>query len=349
MRAVPKMWRKRPKWPVIIAISAVAALLIVVGGVWLVRNYYSKNLLPVSSSQTAVTVTIPAGSTVNEIAELLHDKKLIRNERVFTQYVRSQNAQDKLQAGTYSIRPSDSVQRITVILTGGDIMKNLFTILPGQRLDQVKSAMINAGFNADEVEQALNADLYKDHPALADKPAGANLEGYLYPDSYQKVAETKPETIIRQSLDEMQKKLTPEVREAFVAQGLTVHQGVILASVVEQEVSKPTDRPIVAQVFLKRLRANMLLESDAINKYGDILLGHPYTTTEDTPYNSYIHAGLPPGPISNVSGNSLHAVGHPAGTNWLYFVSGDDGNTYFSNTLQEHQQLTKQYCKKLCQ
>ncbi|MDQ5972641.1 MAG: Endolytic murein transglycosylase [Patescibacteria group bacterium] len=340
---------RRKRWTITLTIVVVAVILAVIGGVWGARTYYQRNLEPVSSSQTAIVVTIPTGSTVNQIADILKDKQLIRNSRIFTQYVRSQGAQDKLQAGTYSLRPSDSVQAITKILTGGNIVKNLFTILPGQRLDQIKSALINAGFDTAEVEQALDPANYKNHPALADKPTEANLEGYLYPDSYQRIAETKPQTIIQQSLDEMQKYLTPELRNAFVAQGLTVHQGIILASAVEQEVSKPEDRPIVAQVFLKRFRENMLLQSDVITKYGTILAGKPFTLTLDTPYNVYIHAGLPPGPISNISQNSMLAVANPAPTSWLYFVSGDDGTTYFSNTLEEHQALVDKHCKKLCE
>jgi UPF0755 protein len=82
--------------------------------------------------------------------------------------------------------------------------------------------------------------------------------------------------------------------------------------------------------------------------YGDVLAGHAPSTTYDTPYNVYLHTGLPPTPVSNVSDSSMAAVAHPAGTDWLYFVSGDNGNTYFSTNLQDHQALTKQYCHKLC-
>jgi len=339
---------RRKRWFIGGIIALIVFAIIAGGAVWWVRDYYQSNLEPVSSGQTAVVVTIPEGSTVSQIATILEQKKLIRKASVFTQYVRSQNDQDKLQAGTYSLRPSQSVKEIAAILTGGNILKNLFTILPGQRIDQIKSSMINAGFNATEVEAAFNPALYKNHPALADKPPEASLEGYLYPDSYQKVAETKPQTVIQQSLDEMQKHLTQPLRDAFVKQGLTVHQGVIMASAVEMEVSKPSDRPLVAQVFLSRLRQGIKLESDAITTYGDILAGHVPSTTFDTPYNVYIHEGLPVGPISNISDDALDAVAHPASTDWLYFVSGDDGTTYFSRTLADHQALTKQHCKKLC-
>lgn len=286
------------RWPLIVTITLVVVLALLIGGVWAVRSYYQTNLEPVNSSQTAVVVTIPKDSTVSQISGILKEKDLIRNERVFSQYIRSKGLQNQLQAGTYSLRPSQSVQEIAEILSGGNIVENLFTILPGKRIDEIKSSMINAGFNAEEVEAAFNPALYINHPALVDKPANASLEGYLYPDSYQKVAETKPETIIRQSLDEMQRYLTPELRNAFVAQGLTLHQGVTLASIVEKEVSKASDQPIVAQVFLKRLRTGMLLQSDVATIYGDILVGHPPSTTFDTPYNVYIHPGLPRGQLA---------------------------------------------------
>jgi UPF0755 protein len=337
---------RRSSWAKLLVVALIVVAVAVAGAIVGARQYYQNNLRPVSASQKTEVVTIAPGSTVREIADELKKHHLIRNERVFQQYVRSQQAQDKLQAGTYSLRPSQSVSEIVEVLTQGHIVKNLFTITPGQRIDQVKSAMINTGFTAADVEAAFNPEAYKGHPALVDKPAGASLEGYLYPESFQKIATTTPDTIVRQSLDEMQKQLTPDVRAALVAQGLTVHQGVALASIVEREVSNSADRPVVAQVFLRRLREERKLESDATASYGAILAGHDPSPTYDSPYNTYEHNGLPPGPISNVSGNSLQAVAHPAATDWLYFVSGDDGRTHFSRTLEEHKSLVRQYCKK---
>lgn len=118
---------------------------------------------------------------------------------------------------------------------------------------------------------------------------------------------------------------------------------------MEREVPAGGERAQVAQVFLKRLNMGMKLESDATASYGAILAGQEPSLTYNSPYNTYAHPGLPPGPISNVSETSLAAVAHPATTDWLYFVSGDDGVTYFSKTLAEHEALTAQHCKKLCQ
>ena len=136
---------------------------------------------------------------------------------------------------------------------------------------------------------------------------------------------------------------------------MTTHQAVILASIVEREVSKPEDRAQVAQVFLKRIKMGMKLQSDATASYGAVLNGEDInnmTSSQilnyNSAYNTYLNTGLPPGPISNVSEASLKAVANPAQTDWLYFVSGDDKVTYFSKTLEEHEALVQQHCKTNC-
>jgi UPF0755 protein len=162
----------------------------------------------------------------------------------------------------------------------------------------------------------------------------------LYPDSYQKTATTDPRTIVEEALDEMQQHLTTDIRDGFAAQGLTVYQGVTLASIVEKEVSKANERPQVAQVFLLRLKQHVRLGSDVTVLYAK--------ANNDTSYDTTSHYGLPPGPIASISDSTLKAVAHPAGTDWLYFVTGDDGTTHFSHTLQEHQQNIDTYCHEKC-
>ncbi len=335
--------------PRIILIVAVFGVLAVVGGAFAARHYYYDNLKPLSTSQQSVNLTIPAGSTLTEVSEILHKNLLIRNRWAFRQFVLSKQLEDEIQAGTYAIKPSQGVAEIVEIITQGKVASNLVTIKPAQRIDQIEQTLVNSGFSPDEVKTALDPAQYEGHPALVDKPADATLEGYLYPESFQKTAETTAQVIIRSSLDEMQKRLTPGVRESFSKRGLSVHKAIILASIVEKEVSRPGDRTKVAQVFLKRLKANIKLQSDATSSYGAILNGQEPSITYQSKYNTYTSLGLPPGPISNVSESSLQAVANPATTDWLYFVSGDDGTTHFSKTLEEHEALTAKYCTKLCQ
>lgn len=324
-------------------------LLLSVGGVITARHIYNENLKPVNANQKRVIVTIPSGSSVKEVAKILKNSGVIKSEWAFERYIRNRGLDGSVKAGTYALQASQSVQEIVDTITEGNIKTDLVTIVPGLRIDQIKKVFIKDGFNAADVDAALSVNLYRNHPALTDLPSSVNsLEGYLYPESFQKTAETTPKDIVSQSLDQMQKYLTPEVRNSFVAQGLTVHQGIILASILEQEVSSTSDRTQAAQVFLKRLRLGVPLGSDVTVIYGAIVAGQPPSLTYDSPYNTHLHTGLPSGPISSVSESSMQAVAHPANTDWLYFVSGDDGVTYFSRTLEEHNALTAQHCKQLC-
>lgn len=326
------------------------ALIILVGlAAIVVRHVYSNDLAPVSSVSKTSLFTIQSGESTTEIANALKNADLIRNSEIFEWYVSSKNVRADLQAGTYSLSPNMSVQSIVYDFVNGKVAANLVTILPGQRIDQIKAAFVKAGFSQASVDAAFNPALYAGNAALVDVPTSVNsLEGFLYPDSFEKDENTQPQVIIQESLNEMAQHLTPSIKASFAHEGLSVYQGVTLASIVEQEVSKNSDRTQVAQVFLSRLKQNMPLGSDVTAFYGSIMAGQQPSTTFDSPYNTLLHPGLPPGPISNVSESSLNAVAHPANTNWLYFVTGDNGITYFSTNLQQHEAYTQEYCHKLC-
>ncbi len=324
---------QKRRWPKRIILVSVGLILIGLAATTVVRHTYFASLKPVQSdSEVVQLVTIARGATVDEIGKQLHASGLIRSPWAFKLYVGSKNVRDALQAGTYSFSPSQSVAQIVTLLSHGKVATDLVTIVPGQRLEQIRTTLINYGFKETEVEAALDARVYADNPALVDKPAGASLEGYIYPESYQKDGNTLPQEIIERALEEMDKRLTPELRQAFAAQGLSPYQAIILASVVEREVARPDERAQVAQVFLKRIRSDIPLQSDAIRKY----------------FDSYGKLGLPPEPLGNVTIGTLQAVAHPANTNWLYFVTGDDGVTHFSATLDEHNANVSKYCHTGC-
>jgi UPF0755 protein len=316
------------------------AVALIIGTAWIHHNY-NTNLRPVSSDTTIHYVTISSGESVNQIAKQLLDAKLIRSAQAFEWYVSSHNERDKLQAGTYGFSQSQTTQAIAEAIVAGKVATDLVTILPGQRLAQVREAFIKAGFTPADVDAALQAKNYRGtYPALADNPSTASVEGFLYPDSYQITATTDPSTIIGESLKEMQAHLTSDVRNGFASQGLDVYKGVTLASIVEQEVPGQSDRNQVAQVFLSRLRLGMRLGSDVTAIYAEDVTNSAYDTTANS--------GLPPGPISTISASSLQAVAHPATTSWLYFVSGDDGTTYFAQTYAQHQANVAKYCHQKC-
>lgn len=332
-------------WLVVVAILAVALV-----GIIVARSLYHKGLGPVSSSQETVIFTVEQGSNVKEIAQDLEDKDLIRSAWAMELYIHSKQLSEKLLAGTYALSPSEGTPSIVRTMTKGEVATRLVTILPGKRIDQVRAGLINDGFEPDAVDAALNPARYADLPVVATiKPGNVNtLEGLLWPESFQRDGSTTPETIVRQSLMEMGKQLTTDVQAGFARQGMTTYQGITLASIIIQEVGRSADQAQASQVFHSRLKTNMTLGSDPTAKYGAILAGKAPSLTYDSPYNTALHKGLPPTPISTISASSLAAAANPANTDWLFFVAGDDGVTHFSRTLAEHEALIDKYCTKLC-
>lgn len=340
---------KRRRLPRRILWLLAALVLLAAGGVVVSRHFYDNDLQPLSNSQKTQLFTVPSGASVKQIADQLEQVHLIRSSWAFQLYVHSQQEVDVLQAGTYALSPSEELPTIVNTLAAGKVTTKLVTILPGIRIDQVRADLINDGFSPTSVNQALNPNNYVDLPVLAFKPANVTtLEGLLWPDSFEKQPNTSPSVIIRESLIEMGQHLTPAVQAAFASEGLTTYQGLTLTSIVLQEVSKPSDQTQVAQVFLSRLKTNMMLGSDVTAYYGAIAAGQPPSLNYNSAYNTLLHSGLPPTPISNIDADALASVTHPATTNWLYFVAGDNGTTYFSSTLQQQQANTAAYCHKLC-
>lgn len=334
------------RWPKVLFLGLLFFLLAGVGTVLGVRHVYQENLKPLSSIGESKLVTVPRGATPHEIAVLLEDEGIIKESWAFEWYVRNQGLRENLKAGTYALRPTMTIEDVANILTRGQIATDLVTILPGQRLEFIRDGLINAGFSAETVDKALDAANYRGHPALVDKPSGADLEGYLYPESFQKTGDTTPQEVIGASLDELQKRLTPQLRAGIVDQGLTVHEGVILASIVGQEGKTEQERKQIAQVFLKRLEVGMELGADATTRYAINKPTGPLTAAEldsDSPYNTRKFVGLPPGPISNFTETALEAVAFPAPGEYLFFVTGRDGETRFSETFEQHQALIAEY------
>lgn len=342
--------RKPRRIPLRIWAVMALVLILAVGGAVIARQRYYSYLQPVSRNQTTQIFTVKEGDSVRQIADNLSKAHLIRSSWAFQLYVQRADQAKQLQAGTYALAPSEGIPEIASVLTAGQVTTKLVTILPGRRIDQVRSDLINKyGFSPSSVDKALDPSNYTDLPALAYKPDDVHtLEGLLWPDSYQKQPDTDPSVIVRESLVAMGQHLTPDVQAGFASEGLTTYQGLTLASMIIQEVNKPSDQPQVAQVFLSRYKSGSTLGSDVTARYGAIAAGLAPSLTYDSPYNTLIHTGWPPSPISTISASTLDAALHPAPTNWLYFVTGDNGNTYFSTNLQDHEAQVQQYCHKLC-
>jgi UPF0755 protein len=327
----------------------IAVLLVLFVGAGLVaKGWYNRNLSAVSSSQQIVYFPVASGSALKDISKDLKRAGLIRSTTAFEAYVRGRQLYAKMQAGTYALNPSMSTPQIVDKIVKGEVSKSYVTILPGKTVKQIRQTFKQAGYGEAELDVAFNPSTYPDETVLDNLPAGANLEGFLYPDTFQIDPTTPAQAIIRESLEEMQAHLTPGIVNGIQAQGLNVYQGVTLASIVYQESGDPSAEPTVAQVFLSRLKQGMMLGSDVTAFYAASLAGAGQTLGVDSPYNTRIHSGMPPGPIGNMTDDALKAVAHPATTDYLFFVAGDDGRIHFSHTEAEHEQAIKQYCTKQC-
>ncbi len=330
----------------IAAIVAGVALVVVMTVFVLVRQWYQYNLQPVSSEYSEQITVIESGSSRGVIAVQLESEGLIRSARVFDWYVKNLDTDRFLQAGTYKLSPSFSTEEIAEIILDGRVDTSLVTIAPGRRLDQVAVSLVEQGFTEEEVQKAINGSYT--HPLFQDKPAGTSLEGYIFPESYQITNNSTASSVVEHSFDTFYGQLTNEIMSGISAQGLDLYEAITLASIVQKEVSDPVTQRQVAQVFLKRLDEGIVLGSDVTFIYAAEVAGDQPTVDYDSPYNTRINGGLPPGPISNFNLSALEAVANPAEGDYLYFVAGDDGVTYFANTLAEHEANVAAHCIELC-
>lgn len=292
-------------------------------------------------------VTIASGSTPVEIAQTLEREGIIRNAFVFRLYVWAQGRVGELKAGTYVFSPAQDVPDIVAYLVEGKVDALRITLIPGQTLREIEDSLVKYGFERTEVSAALYAAY--DHPVLAGKPPTAGLEGYIFPDTYEIQGDGTVEDLVRKALDNFQQKLAEsQLVAALQARNLTLYQAVTLASIIQEEVPTPAEQKQVAQVFLKRLAEDMPLGADPTFKYAAGLLGVPPSVNLDSPYNTRIKKGLPPGPIANFNLSALEAVAYPAPGDFLYFVAGDDGVTRFARTFEEHERNIERYCTAEC-
>jgi UPF0755 protein len=302
---------------------------------------YFSELRPVTAGAPVQTFTIAAGEGSVEMAAALKDAGLIRSRLVFTVYVNLTGLRSKLQAGTYSLSSSSSTPDIAKAIAGGQVSSKKITVPEGYTITQI--AKLVSDYGIDSADFAAAVKTTHGQGFLSGRPSGVNLEGYLFPDSYEVTPDTTAADLVDTMLDNFGRRVATTYGSAFAADGLTLHQGITLASIVEKEVSNPTDRPIVAQIFIKRLTEGISLGSDVTVQYAADLLGRPFNINLDSPYNTRLHTGLPPGPICNPGTDALDAVAHPANTDYLYFLAGKDGKTHFAKTYAEHQRNIQLY------
>lgn len=340
---------KKPRKKLFIWIIAgiVGTLALLAGGLFL---WYSTQLSALNPADTdKKQVTIESGTTPDQIASLLEEEKVIRNAMAFLWYARIQGVQNSLQAGTYRLSPSESTPQIVAHISGGKVDTFNITFIPGATLADNKKAFISAGYSEEEIDAAFSKTY--DSPLFTGKPAEADLEGYIYGETYNVASNATVEEILERTFEEFYSVVEENNLIArYKEYDLTLYQGIILASIVQREASSTVDdMPQISQVFHKRLSIDMPLGSDPTYQYAADKMGVPRSTTLDSPYNTRRYAGLPPGPIAVPGERALVAVASPAEGDYLYFLSGDDDVTYFSRTFEEHEQNIVDHCQKKCQ
>lgn len=318
---------------------------------------------PVDSKNTEeIQVTIPQGSGVSTIANILKEKKLIKNTTFFKIYVKINNV-SSMKASTYPLKQSMSLEEIINILVEGnnynpDAIK--LTFKEGKRVTDYIGVIVGKTNNTQEETENIFKDqtylktLITNYWFLTDDILNTNiyypLEGYLFPDTYyfaNKDVDVK--TIIETMLTEMDKKLTP-YKQSIEASDLSIHEILTLASVIEKE-GKTKDFKDISSVFHNRLQQGMQLQSCATSYYGmglefsDIGIATTEMMNNKNPYNTYIISGLPVGPISMPGLNSIDAALNPTETNNLFFISDNEGNTYFFATAAEQSRKKEELIK----
>lgn len=338
----PKKPRRRRIW----IVSILSAVLIAIAATVLI--WYNIGLSAKGGSLgQLVVVKVPSGSTPTDIGTILQQKAVIRDAFVFDIYTRLSGTKDNLQAGTYRLSPAETVQQIVGHLVNGTVDEFSVTFLPGATLAENREVLINAGYSANEVDTAL-ATPYESQ-LFAGKPSSADLEGYIYGETYNFNSGATVSEILERTFTEFETVIQKNnLADGFKKQGLSLYEGITLASIIQREVHNQTDQKQVAQVFYTRLASGMPLGSDVTYIYAAKKLGIEATPTLESPYNTRNRVGLPPGPIATPGLNALLATAAPASGTFVYFLSGDDNVTYFARTNAEHEANIVAHCKVKC-
>ncbi|BBO80485.1 aminodeoxychorismate lyase [Desulfosarcina ovata subsp. sediminis] len=287
--------------------------------------------------------TLLPGQGLKQTARALHREGLISDALRFTILARMDKQDKLLKAGEYFLSTSMTPQEILGQMVEGRVRLYRLTIPEGYNLVQIAKAVAAAGL-ADE-KSFLDAARNPEMARLMDIPADT-LEGYLFPDTYYFPRGLDTGAIVITMVKQFRAAFKPEWVARAKALGMTVHEVVTLASIVEKETGAPQERPLVASVFHNRLKKGMRLETDPTVIYGiadfdgNIKRKHLETYT---PYNTYKIQGLPPGPIASPGALAIEAVLYPAESNYLYFVSKRDGTHHFSTSYKEHDAAVRKY------
>ena len=346
-------------------ITAVLAVLIAVGA-WAVSTrapsvavgegeVRRRGAVPVSDE--SVVINVPQGANAGVIARRMQEKGVISDAELFRTLAGLMGLEGKLSAGEYEFTRGMAIPDVILRLRTGVTEPTVTVTIPeGLRVEEVAALFERIGLTtAAEFMQAARATDYP-QPWAQSRPAGSTLEGYLFPDTYFFSKKVNAHQIVERLLKTFDERFTPDLRAAAQAHGLSFQDAVTIASIVEREAQVPEERPLVAAVYINRIKAGMPLQADPTVQYA--LAADPKSVAqygwwkrdlfiEDlqirSPYNTYAVRGLPPGPIASPGHASLRAVAHPASVKYIFFVARGDGSHAFAETLDEHNRNVQRY------
>ena len=300
-------------------------------------------------SHETATYIVKKGMSRDEIAQELKDMRISRSNYFFKFYAVMSLQHLTLQAGKYSLSPRMSIYQIVKRMAKGDVIKNMIIIPEGWGIKEIADYLESKDIcSKDEFFKAASKDYSQTFDFLKEKPKDIDLEGYLFPDTYQIADGDSCDNIVLMMLLNFNKKLNSEIREQIEEQKLSIFEVVTMASLLEKEVRSLTDKKIVAGILWKRLSIDMPLQLDCTVNYVTgksdpaVLIKD---TKIDSPYNTYKYKGLPKGPISSPGINSIIAVLNPTKTDYLFYLT--DGVVHYSKTGEEHAAKKALYLKNL--
>ena len=300
-------------------------------------------LQPVGNSSRVVIVEIAEGSSLSDVAERLHRQKLIKSDWAFVWLGRLEGLDRKIISGEYEFHGGMAPSTILEKIIRGEVLQHTVTIPEGFAMSQI----------ADLLHERRLADrdaflrFAKDRAFIQTLSLSVDtLEGYLFPDTYRFARHMKPERLIEAMVAKFKQTVSEEDHGRAAELDLSLHEVMTLASVIEKETAKPDERTLISGVFHNRLQKDIPLQSDptviyAVHGFDGNLRKKDLSI--DSPYNTYLVVGLPPGPIANPGRAAIHAALYPEPTEYLYFVSRNDGSHEFSTTLAEHNRAVRKY------
>jgi len=313
------------------------AIILIVAGL-----LFFKASLPMSDNTQSQVFEVKSGMTLKQVSQELLGQNLIRSANAFQAIALIQDKEKLIKVGEYYISPSMPAAEILQRITSGKTVLHSVTIPEGYRITEIANLLEKRNLVDKNIflQQAKNVEL------LEGVPTGS-LEGYLFPDTYHFGKRTTEAIIINKMVETFKERaLKQEFLKRARDMGFSYHEIITLASLIEKETGKDSERKQISSVFHNRLKKNMLLQTDPTVIYViDVFDGNirKRDLKIDSPYNTYLYKGLPPGPIANPGLKSIIAALYPANTSNLYFVSKQDGSHKFSATLNEHNRAVQKY------